>query len=308
MYKHKFNFLPVMSAEEVELIVADMKENGYDPSQPIVLYDGEILDGWNRYMAAQSLGIEPTFRDFEGDDLDAINFVMRSNKRRNLTSQQWAAVAVDAGEIVKAISEAVEKQKRIKQKQNAANQYTKTDNDEDLGKKEGSDNLLPQGSKDDTKTATKVAEMFNTNRTYVNEAKKLKETDPEQFEKVKKGEISLKKAKKLKEQPLEPTPLDHPHLNNLKFHGGLISEAAKLLKQRMDEYENYLHAGQYKAQKFAPRIHTTATRDVIDDVFLSSKSLRRLEICPLCTGKGCDKCHSLGLMEAQTAAAFKKEA
>jgi RNase H-fold protein (predicted Holliday junction resolvase) len=53
-----------------------------------------------------------------------------------------------------AIAEAVEKDRREKQKANAVNQHQ-----EALGKK------LPQPSaiKDEQKTATKAAEMFNTN-------------------------------------------------------------------------------------------------------------------------------------------------
>lgn len=40
---------------------------------------------------------------------------MRTYKRRNLTSSQWAAIAVEADEIIKAISIQVEKERRAKQ-------------------------------------------------------------------------------------------------------------------------------------------------------------------------------------------------
>jgi DNA modification methylase len=41
---------------------------------------------------------------------------------------------------------------------------------------------------------SKIADMFNTNRTYVHQAKVLKAESPERFEKVKTGEIKLNKA------------------------------------------------------------------------------------------------------------------
>lgn len=55
-----------------------------------------------------------------------------------------------------------------------------------LGKK------LPDPPKaDDQKTATKAAELFNTNRTYVNQAVKMKQTAPEVFERVKAGTMTI---------------------------------------------------------------------------------------------------------------------
>lgn len=56
-----------------------------------------------------------------------------------------------------------------KQKANAANQY-----------REPSDKKLSEGKNGHAdKTATKAAELFNTNRNYVNQARKIKESAPE---------------------------------------------------------------------------------------------------------------------------------
>jgi ParB-like chromosome segregation protein Spo0J len=86
------NIFPMMSDEEMTSLVASMKENGYDPLIPIVLYDGMILDGRNRYAAAQKAGVEPTFMRYEGDDVLA--YAIRLNlQRRHLDSTQRAVVA-----------------------------------------------------------------------------------------------------------------------------------------------------------------------------------------------------------------------
>jgi len=54
----------------------------------------------------------------------------------------------------------------------------------------------PEAKADDQKTATKAAELFNTNRTYVNQAVKMKEAAPEVFEKVKAGKMTMQDANK----------------------------------------------------------------------------------------------------------------
>ena len=55
------------------------------------------------------------------------------------------------------------------------------------------------------KTATKAAELFNTNRTYVNQAAKVKSEAPEAFEKVKAGKMTLQDAmKEVARKPTDP--------------------------------------------------------------------------------------------------------
>jgi DNA modification methylase len=56
--------------------------------------------------------------------------------------------------------------------------------------------LIVEGNRTDNETASKVAELFNTNRTYFNEAKKLKDNKPELFEEVKSGQKTITEVKK----------------------------------------------------------------------------------------------------------------
>ena len=58
-----FPLLEVESPEFGELI-QDIREHGL--LQPIVLCDGKILDGRNRYRACQHAGVEPTVGPFIG--------------------------------------------------------------------------------------------------------------------------------------------------------------------------------------------------------------------------------------------------
>lgn len=182
MIKHKFNIFPEASQEDFERLVSDIEASGYDASLPITLYQGDILDGWNRWRACQQLGVTPRTTSFHGTDSEAISFTMRTNKRRNLTSSQWAAIGVEAEELLATIAEAVEAERRAKISE-ARQSETRQ--------------LIAESEKpDNRKTATKAAELFNTNRTYINEAKRLKETSPAQFEQVKSGEKTISEVRK----------------------------------------------------------------------------------------------------------------
>jgi hypothetical protein len=190
MKKHAFNIFPEASEEDFNRLLEDIRNNGFDQSQPVIVYDGAILDGWNRYRACQALGISPAIKTFDGDQSAALRLVMRTNKRRNLNKGQWATIAVEAEDVLSAIAEQVEKERREKI---AASRQDETRQ------------IIAPSEKDDGKTATKAAELFNTNRTYVNQAAKVKSEAPEAFEKVKAGKMTLQDAmKEVARKPTEP--------------------------------------------------------------------------------------------------------
>lgn len=56
---------PPMDDDRLAELKADIAENGQ--REQITLCDGMILDGRHRYQACSDLGIEPKFRDFDGD-------------------------------------------------------------------------------------------------------------------------------------------------------------------------------------------------------------------------------------------------
>lgn len=211
MKRHRFNIFPEAKAEDYQRLKQDIELNGFDESQPVVLYDGDILDGWNRQKACDELGIAARYDHFNGDDAEAIAYMMRTNKRRNLNSGQWATIAVEAEELIAAIKDEVQKNKGGRPKRDqlvdAISEAVKDGKIrplsagamiEDFDRKEDRkpvQKIVPV--KDTTKlTDHKTAQLFNTNRTYVKQAAKLKAEAPEVFEQVKAGTMRMTDAAK----------------------------------------------------------------------------------------------------------------
>lgn len=197
MKRHKFNIFPEAKQEDYERLRQDIADNGFDSSQPIVIYQGDILDGWNRQKACDELNVRATYETFKGSDEEAIAFMMRTNKRRNLNSGQWSCIAVEAEELVNAIREDAERLRR--KKISEARKAESVANKESPQSKPKTGKFFSQSHgkiKEQSRTSHKTAELFNTNRTYVNQATKLKTQAPEVFEQVKAGKMRMTDATK----------------------------------------------------------------------------------------------------------------
>jgi N6-adenosine-specific RNA methylase IME4 len=84
------NIFPLIEGAEFNELVTSISENGL--REPIVLYEGKILDGRNRWLACLKAGRRPRFEFFEGDD--PVAFVIDANlRRRHLNESQRAMVA-----------------------------------------------------------------------------------------------------------------------------------------------------------------------------------------------------------------------
>lgn len=81
---------PLLEGPEFTSLVDDIAEHGQ--RELIVLFDGKILDGRNRYRACEEAGVEPKFAAYDGDDPAA--FVVSLNlRRRHLDEGQRGMVA-----------------------------------------------------------------------------------------------------------------------------------------------------------------------------------------------------------------------
>lgn len=83
---------PLLDDARLRELADDVRKHGL--REPVILYQGQVLDGRNRLRACELAGVSPRFEDFEGDDADALAAVVSLNlHRRHLTESQRAMVA-----------------------------------------------------------------------------------------------------------------------------------------------------------------------------------------------------------------------
>lgn len=86
------NLFPMLDAAGQDALRADVQVHGV--REAVIQFEGRILDGRNRYMAARDLGLDFPVAEFVGTPAEALAYVLSTNlHRRHLTESQRAAVA-----------------------------------------------------------------------------------------------------------------------------------------------------------------------------------------------------------------------
>jgi ParB-like chromosome segregation protein Spo0J len=87
--------IPEMEPDAFAKFVADIKQHGVH--EPIWMHKGQILDGRNRWLACEQLGIKCPRREYTGDEAGLLDFVISENyHRRHWDASQRAMVAAKA--------------------------------------------------------------------------------------------------------------------------------------------------------------------------------------------------------------------
>ena len=160
---------PLLDRAELARLADDIKQNGL--REAIVVYEGMILDGRNRWRACKIAGVEPNFKDYCGDT--PVRDVWSWNlHRRHLTPSQKAAIAV---EILPELEAEAKRRQLATLKQNS--------DVEKLPQREG-------------KSRDKAGALLNISGRYVFEAKTIRAKAPELFERIKSGTTTISEAKR----------------------------------------------------------------------------------------------------------------
>lgn len=169
------NLFPLIEGADFADLVADVRANGL--REPVVVYDGQILDGRNRYRACKAAGVPVRTVTYEGDD--ALRFVVSLNlRRRHLTENQRAVVAAKISNLGEG-----------RPKENSANLPSF---------------LQPAAPASAPISVARAAEMMNVSERSVTSAKAvLRNGVSELVDKVSAGEVSVSTAADVAQLPKE---------------------------------------------------------------------------------------------------------
>jgi hypothetical protein len=189
---------PMLGEDELQKLADDIRANGL--LEPIVLYEGKVLDGRNRLQACKRAGVEPKFvmlvpykegqpidgsirikiyqehpglgiepKFVEGGTISPILYVLSKNlHRRHLTTSQRAAIAAEVTTLLREGAQWVHM--------------------------DGAENspAVKAG-----KTREMAAKELQVGHDSVQKALDVKKAAPQEFERVKSGEITVGAAHKM---------------------------------------------------------------------------------------------------------------
>lgn len=173
---------PMMSDDELVALSEDIKQHGQ--REPVIMFEGMILDGRNRWLACKMAMIEPYTTVFTGTKQQALDFVWSLNKERRHLSKSQIAIA-DAERVIldkRYGNEIKEKKTKASKRQNAGRPS-----------KDNSRELVPVNS--ENRVDQKRAEDAGTNRKYIKAADEIVNKRPDLADKIKQGELTIPQAK-----------------------------------------------------------------------------------------------------------------
>ena len=184
------NIFPLMVGSDLDRLAEDIKNNGL--LEPILIFEGKVLDGRNRFKACELALKTPHYKTFNGSKLEAVSLVWSKNReRRHLNSGQAAMSEVMRERLhaeyateVQRISDAAQERQKA-----AGEQYGK--GHPKLREK------IPQPYREQphqTRASTIQAKAAGTNRKYLETAKKLADEKPMLAKKVLDGQIKMSDA------------------------------------------------------------------------------------------------------------------
>ena len=203
------DIFPLITGAEFEALRDDIAAHGV--REPVILFEGAILDGRNRYRASQAAGVDCPMTEYRGDDAAA--FVVSLNiHRRHLTESQRAMAAAKLANMPA--------HRPVK----SANLHTY-------------DPILPSFAPAPAKSAPvsqgEAAKLLNVSQRTVATAKKvLTEAAPEVAQAVEDGRLSVSLAAKAAELPKEDqAKIVAPSADRREMQRSVLAAVAEARKQ-----------------------------------------------------------------------------
>jgi ParB-like chromosome segregation protein Spo0J len=183
---------PLLQQHELEELAKSILDNGQ--RRPIVLLDGKIVDGRNRYRATQIAKVPPVVEiyDAKKHGTDVFAFVLDHNLyRRHLSTSQRAMIAAEA---LKVLQQKAEQRRVEREQQNGAGTgtipETKTFADGTIIEDDEDPGTIPVPSQES------IASLAGVSERTMSSAVLVAKEDPELANQVKAGTITVNQAEK----------------------------------------------------------------------------------------------------------------
>jgi len=184
------NLFPMMRESEYQELLDSMKKNGYFSSCPIILFESAILDGRNRYRAAQELNILPMFVQFAGDKFQAYEYARATNfAHKHWTDDQLSVIALD---LMPYETELAKQRKSAGGKTGGGDHKSAEYKNQDVAKQPH----LDKDKKREPPARAKVAQKTGVSESKVKRAQAVKNKDEKLADAVKQGTMTLADAEK----------------------------------------------------------------------------------------------------------------
>ena len=223
------NIFPMMSKDERTRLKASITDVGQ--LEPVLIYEGKILDGRNRYEVCQELG--KTIREavFDEDEMgmNAVQFVMATNLSRRSLKPSQASMA-GAKLLSYYEDQAKERQAELGKSHgdDPSGKFTSRGRARDEAAKVVgvSGKSISDGKKVLNKGTKELQDAVDAGEIAVSKAAKIADLPPEDQNKVVSGEMKLppSKPKQSASKPSEP-PQAKPGKEQASGFGSLLQEA-----------------------------------------------------------------------------------
>jgi hypothetical protein len=165
---------PELAEDELEQLAQDIKANGL--RNPVVLLDGKILDGRNRFTACKMAGVQPRFTEWNGQGSPVEWVISQNLMRRHLTASQRAVVAHDLLPLLEKEAKERQRMSRGRGKKVAKSCATLSSNG---------------------KASEAAARITRTNARYVEMVKEISRSVPELLDRVRSGSMTVAEAQRI---------------------------------------------------------------------------------------------------------------
>lgn len=204
---------PVMNDEEFEFLKDDIAKRGL--LEKIILFENKILEGWHRYKACVAVGVKPEFRTLPHGTDALAEVISRNLARRQLLPSQRYGVFLRIAAKYPAVQASLDAIKR------------------DARKRQLNGAPCPN---DRTRVSHVLARTVGVSHATIEKMDRLRRLDPDVFEQVVDGDVSLTEAlndvatelRRKQQTALLPKPGFVPHVRLLCGDFRKVLNPAKL--------------------------------------------------------------------------------